>query len=182
VKYRYLVILLSALTIAALFFWSGCTQYGTEPYQPPPNQNPNILSLSNASGAPGDTGIIVDVNLHNVEPMAGAQMRIVYDAGRLQPSDTPFLKPSRASQMDFYAGTFSNPGVITFAMAWFSQKGIIDVGDGPVLQLLFDVKSTAVSGASALSFQNEGSQINALSDTLGTLIFPQLQNATFTVQ
>ncbi len=183
VKHSLRPISLSVLAVAALLFWSGCAKYGTEPDNtPPPNQNPNVLSLGNASGAPGDTGILVDVNLHNVEPMAGAQLRIVYDSNRLQPSDTPYLKPSRASQMDFYNGNFSSAGVIIFAMSWFSQKGIIDVGDGPILQLIFDVKSTAPPGASALSFENQGNYINALSDTLATLIFPQLQNSTFTVQ
>jgi hypothetical protein len=49
-------------------------------------QDPNILSLSNAVGSPGDTDISVDVNLHNVEPMAGAQMRIVLLFGCFQHS------------------------------------------------------------------------------------------------
>lgn|SRR5574341_633118 len=179
-------ILLSALAIAALLFWSGCKKYATAPIdQPPPNNNPNILSLDNASGAPGDTGIIVDVKLHNVEPIAGAQLRITYNSNVLQPSDTPYLKPARAEQMDFYAGNFNTPGVVTFAMSWFTQKGVIAIGDGAILQLIFDVKPGAPTGNSSLSFQNDATpptEDNALSDTTGTrLIIPQVQNSTFTV-
>lgn len=170
-------------SLFGLLLLASCTKSPTDSgNNPPPNQNPNILSLSSATAAPGDTGVVIDVNLHNVEPVAGAQLRIVYDSLRLTPSDTRYLKPARAIQMDFYAGNFDNPGVITFAMSWFSQKGSIAIGDGPILQLLFDVKSTAAAGASSLRFENQGNNINALSDTLGTLIFPQLQNSTFTVQ
>ena len=186
VKHPLRPILLSALAITALLFWSGCNKYSTAPIiQPPPNNNPNILSLSNASGAPGDTGIIVDVNLHNVEPIAGAQLRITYNVNVLQPSDTPYLKPTRADQMDFYAGNFNTPGVVTFATSWFTQKGVIAIGDGAILQLIFDVKPGASVGTSSLRFESDATlptEDNALSDTTGTkLIVPQVQNGTFTV-
>ncbi len=141
-------------------------------------------SITNYVAAPGDTGIIVDINLHNVEPIAGAQLRIVYDSTRLMLSDTPYLKPGRADQMDNYIlGSNPDPGEITFAMfPNIGQIGVIAAGDGPILQLLFDVKPTATSGNSQLKFESEGYSINALSDTLGTLIIPQLENGTFTVQ
>lgn len=188
VKYNCTVSFLSALIIASLLFWSGCAKYGTEPDNtPPPNQNPNILSLSNASGAPGDTGIIVDVNLHSVEDVGAVALRIAYDAAMLEPSDTPFLQPARAAGMDKYEGNFDSPGLITFLMISLnSPPGKIEAGDGPILHLIFDVKSSAAPGTTQIFFAdnpNTTIQDNQLSDTTGNVvIFPQLQNGTFTVQ
>lgn len=174
----------AGLVFAGVLLWSACTKIPTDGGYQPPNQNPNILNLSNATASAGDTGVVIDVNLHNVEPMAGAQLRIVYDSTRLKLSDTPYLKPSRADQMGNYIlGSNPDPGEITFAMfPNIGQTGMIAAGDGPILQLLFDVKPTATSGNSQLGFESEGYSINALSDTLGVLIIPQLENGSFTVQ
>ena len=175
------------LVLAGPLLWSACTETVTDPNYPPPNQNPNILNLSNATASASDTGVVVDVNLHNVEPIAGVALSIVYDSTVLKPSDTPYLKPARASQMDNYQGNFSTPGVVKFVMLSFSNPpGRIDVGDGPILQLLFDVKPTTPASASQIRFVNDSNpppEDNQLSDTTGTrLIIPQLENGTFTVQ
>ena len=179
----------AGLVLAGVLLWSACIKTPTDggDYQPPPNQNPNILSLSSGTASAGDTGVVIDVNLHNVEPIAGVALSIVYDSTVLKPSDTPYLKPARASQMDNYQGNFSTPGVVKFVMLSFSNPpGRIDVGDGPILQLLFDVKPTAPASASQIRFVNDSNpppEDNQLSDTTGThLIIPQLENGTFTVQ
>jgi len=176
------------LILALAMTLSGCIKTPTDPgTDPPPNNDPNILSIPSASGAPGDTGIMVNVNLHNVEAIGGLVLRITYDSTVLTPSDTRFLAAIRSSGLEQNFNSFGTPGLITFLMYSSSDPlGKIDIGDGPILHLLFDVKPSAQSGTSTISFNdnpNTPLQDNQLSDTLGMkVIFPQLQNSSFTVQ
>lgn len=175
--------------LAVLLSSASCKKTATGPDgnvnpPPPPSQDPNILSLSNGTGAPGDTGIVIDVDMHNVIPIAGVQLRMVYDSTVLQMSDSAYFKPPRAAQMCLFTVNYSTPGVIIGVITYFPcPPAKIDIGDGPVLQLIFDVKSTAPAGSYPLKFENNPPQINSLSDTTGyKSIFPQLINSTFTVK
>ena len=192
----YKPIALSSLLILALAVTlSGCIKTPTDPgnYPPPDTTtipDPNILSLSSASGSPGDTGIIVNVNLHNVIPIGAVALLMAFDSTVLTPSDTWFLKPARASTMSVYNGSFPDAGSIRFAMLPFPNPpnplGRIEIGDGPILQLLFDVKPSAASGTTQIRFIDDPATPNPdnqLSDTSGyQVIFPQLQNSSFFVQ
>jgi len=114
-------------------------------------------------------------------------LRIAYDSSVLQPSATPYSQPPRASSLENYSGYFDVPGLITFLMISLNNPpGKIQIGDGPILELYFDVKLTAPSGTTSLIFADDPGtpvQDNQLSDTTGTkLILPQLVNGTFTVQ
>ncbi|MCI0531001.1 MAG: cohesin domain-containing protein [candidate division Zixibacteria bacterium] len=180
----------SLLLVSALFWlWTGCTKLPANgditgnPPPPPPPDSDYVLSVTDTSASPADTGITVNVNLKNIEAVAGAQIRLTYDSTLLSMSSPPFSKPPRASQMDFFNGNFSTPGVVTFAMTWFSAKGVIPDGEGPILQLRFNVKAGALSGSqSPLDLADMGININAVSDTLGNLIIPVLTDGLFTVQ
>lgn len=149
----------------------------------------DTLRVLSASGNAGDTAIVVSIYLRNVEPIGGFQLRVVYDSTLLQPNSRRFVNPTPGHRaydfynVGFYSADISEPGVVTFfagpSIDTFVQ---ISPGAGSIVDLLFNVRSTAPDQTTPIRLIDSGNDVNALTDTIGlNLIFPVLRDGNFTI-
>lgn len=150
-------------------------------------QNTDTLRIDAAQGAPGDTALVISVNLHSTIDYAAFTLQIVYDSTVLTPNPRRFLQPARVMNLDTFDGNFSVPGKITFIGIDLGGKDLILAGDGSILDLLMDVKPQATIGKTTeLVFFDDIDPPpvydNSLSDSTGAKLYvPQLKNGRFIV-
>ncbi len=130
--------------------------------------NPSaILSVSDVQAAPGSTGNIITVSLLNTSAVAGAEWWLIYDS-TVGITLTGVKITSRTAD---FATTFSldtgNPGAVKAHVLLYNVgTATITPGTGSILELSFDVASSAIGGSiSTLSFANAN-----LSDASGNPI------------
>jgi len=153
-------------------------------------QGADTLRIIGASASPCDNAVVVSVYLHNVEPIAGFQLRVVYDQTYLEANSQQFVNPTPSHRAypffnpnngAIYAADISVPGEVTFVAVRLFTPVQIDPGAGSIVDLLFNVKRTAPEGSTLIRLVDspDSININALSDLSGNLILPVLVDDTF---
>jgi N-acetylneuraminic acid mutarotase len=141
-----------------------------------------ILSVSDGFGVPGSTGnrITVDLDNHNITSITGAEWWLVYDS-TAGITLTNVNVTSRTT--GFTTGLTwdkSNPAAVKVHMLLYNMSNAtIAPGNGPILELLFDVSASAIWGdVSPLSFSNAN-----LSNVSGNSVpINYSDQGTFTIQ
>jgi hypothetical protein len=129
----------------------------------------NLIKIENITSAPGETNISVPVVLDNNESIAGFQFDVTYDNFLL------FNDYEVTSRMPNASVVINNnsAGILKIAVLVPEE---ISPGNGPILNLIFDVNSSATSGDYPIDLTGVG---------LGSIVAQPVNstsvNATFTI-
>lgn len=145
----------------------------------------NTLRVPNFSGIPGDTTLAISILLTNSLPVAGITFRIVYN--------NSLLTVTKVDTIGTRIRGIYNSFVTQTGPGWLYWCGInyydpmhnsIPPGTGPIANIIFSVNPNVQFGEmDTIKFEDDDvlHYYNVLSDSLGTLIFPVLENGIFTV-
>jgi len=103
------------------------------------------LSVVDTSGVPGSANNLLNVELDNTVGVAGVQFTLTFDGNLL--ATTSANTTARTSHMNFgYSSWADSIKVLMYSIAGDS----ISPGTGPIVEILFNIDSSAVAGDSAL--------------------------------
>lgn len=133
----------------------------------------NVLKVGSGSGAPGSSGNIVSILLQNNVAVAGLQLTLSYDSGKLTAKNV--ASTARSSQMAIF--TFNEPtsGELRLIVSDLSGK-VISSGNGSIADVYFDVKANASPGNVNLILSNV-----VMSDANAQSIPVTTENGIFTI-
>jgi len=119
-----------------------------------------VMTIEDSAGSPGSTGNPVTVSADNqsanTTPLGGAQLRLVYDGTTgLTLADVKTTARSSGFETSWTLDESTAAAVEAQILLYNPTGGTIGSGTGPILELLFDVNSSASGdAASLLSFSN----------------------------
>lgn len=119
----------------------------------------DTLAVIGTSGAPGSHGRVVQITLTNMEEIAGLQLTLSH-APEVLVIDSVRTTPRTVGMMPHW-----NRGNGKIILIDFSGQHKIEVGYGPVLEVVCSVKSTAAPGTVNLNINDV-----VLSDPFGKAI------------
>ncbi len=137
---------------------AGQTKTLTGTYTKIPSGSGAVLTLEDAKSSPGSKNVPVVISLDNktnlTTPVASLQVRIKYNAGIGIHANKNFTLPSRTQNFTASVTVTENGANSEALVLLYSSSGAtVSSGTGPVLNLMFDVDSTAtLNNTSLLSF------------------------------
>jgi hypothetical protein len=137
--------------------------------------DPTTLVVTNSSGAPGSTGIAIDIGLANADSIAGLQFDFTFDTNIIATVDS-VTATGRGSSLDSTPFSQIASGQVR-VLLFDSGGGLIIPGQGPVITLWITVDGAASAGSStvnlvSITVSDLAGGSSGAPPTLGTFVVP----------
>lgn len=130
------------------------------------------VSVSDASGIPGQTDVVVSIGVDDATGIAGGDFVLTYDPEVLTAKQ---VRTTALTSGYLVVSNLTMPGIVNISLA--SATGLSE-GSGPMVEITFDVAPDAQVGSrSSLTLTSAH-----LSDDMGPIPIGPVSNGTFTVE